>query len=186
MRRAVALAAVFGVLLAAVVAQARSKEGVTMPDELVIGGKKVVLNGMGLREATAFDVDVYVAGLYVETKSSDPKAILDTDQARRIVLHFVRDVEKDSITDAWTEGFRKCGVSGSFGPKIAKLNGWMADMEEGQALVFNYIPGEGLQVTVDGRKKGVIDGADFAKAFFAIFIGPNPPNPGLKTGLLGK
>ena len=188
MKRAVAVVVALGFILAAVVAQARSLEGVNMPDEVVIGGKKVALNGMGIREATAFKVDVYIAGLYLETKSSDPRTILETDQARRLVLHFVRDVDEDDITDAWTEGFRKNAASAFSGlkPKIDQLNGWMKDMEEGQALVFNYLPGEGVQVTVDGRKKGTIAGADFAKAFFSIWLGVSPPNEGLKTGLLGK
>jgi hypothetical protein len=41
------------------------------------------------------------------------------------------------------------------------------------------------QVDVNGAVKGTIKGDDFAKAFFAVWLGPNPPNPGLKTGLLG-
>lgn len=158
-----------------------------MPDELVLEGKKVVLNGMGIREATAFKVDVYVAGLYLENKSSDGRAIAASNETKRLVLHFVRDVDEDDITEAWTDGFKKNTPSemGALQARINTLNGWMQDMEEGQALVFNYIPGKGLQVTVDGRKKGFIEGEDFQKAFFLIWLG-DPPNAGLKTGLLGK
>ena len=30
-----------------------------------------------------------------------------------------------------------------------------------------------------------IDGADFGRAVFSLYIGRNPPNRGLRTGLLG-
>ena len=47
-------------------------------------------------------------------------------------------------------------------------------------------PGKGLTVTVRGRVKGNIPGDDFSKAFLTIWLGPSPPNKGLKAGLLGK
>jgi Chalcone isomerase-like len=39
-------------------------------------------------------------------------------------------------------------------------------------------------VDVKGAAKGTIKGDDFAKAFFSIWLG-DPPNPELKSGLLG-
>ncbi|GMV40334.1 MAG: hypothetical protein AMXMBFR64_20500 [Myxococcales bacterium] len=179
--------AVLVVLMLATLAHARTKEGVTMPDEVVLEGKKVVLNGMGLREATALNVDVYVAGLYLENKSSDGRAIAESNETKRLVLRFVRDVDGDDISSAWTEGFKKNSAAAvpALQARINKLNGWMQDVEDGQSLVFNYIPGKGLQVIVDGAKKGFIEGEDFQKAFFLIFLG-DPPNAGLKSGLLGK
>ena len=61
----------------------------------------------------------------------------------------------------------------------------MTDMKTGQRLAFVHKPGAGVQVDVNGTVKGTIKGDDFAKAFFGIWLGANPPNPGLKTGLLG-
>jgi Chalcone isomerase-like len=39
-------------------------------------------------------------------------------------------------------------------------------------------------VDVNGAVKGIIKGDDFAKAFFSIWLG-EPPNPEVKSGLLG-
>ena len=36
-----------------------------------------------------------------------------------------------------------------------------------------------------GQGKGPIPGEDFARALFGIWLGPKPPNPDLKSGLLG-
>jgi hypothetical protein len=70
--------------------------------------------------------------------------------------------------------------------RIDKLKGWMADMQSGQRLTFIHKPGAGLQVEVKGAVKGTIPGDDFATAFLSIWLGTHPPNPGLKSGLLGS
>jgi chalcone isomerase-like protein len=40
-------------------------------------------------------------------------------------------------------------------------------------------------VDVNGTVKGLIKGDDFATAFLSIWLGDHPPNPNLKSGLLG-
>jgi len=58
-------------------------------------------------------------------------------------------------------------------------------MKTGQRLTFTHKPGAGIQVNVNGTVKGTIKGDDFARAFLSIWLGANPPNPGIKSGLLG-
>lgn len=65
------------------------------------------------------------------------------------------------------------------------LSGWMSDVKTGQRLTFLFKPGAGVQVNVNGTVKGTIRGDDFGKAFLALWLGPEPPNPELKVGLLG-
>jgi hypothetical protein len=55
----------------------------------------------------------------------------------------------------------------------------MVNMQSGQQLTFTHKPGAGIEVDVNG--KGTIEGDDFARAFFAIWLGAQPPNPGLKA-----
>jgi hypothetical protein len=174
-------------LLATGVAHAKSKSGVTVPDTVEVEGKTLQLNGLGTREATMFNVDVYVGALYLETKSSDANQILQSQQIKRLDLNFVRDVDRDDITDAWNDGFKKNGADvAKLKPRIDKLNGWMAEMKKKDVLSFTYVPEKGLTVSVKGQVKGTIEGADFGQAFLAIWLGPKPPNGGLKKGLLGK
>ena len=62
--------------------------GVTLPDQVSVRGQTLVLNGLGLREATVLMVNVYVAGLYVEIKSSDPDVILKADRTKQLDATF--------------------------------------------------------------------------------------------------
>jgi hypothetical protein len=159
-----------------------------MANSVRVDGQPLTLNGMGVREATVFNVNVYVAGLYVEGgRSRNAADILNTAKRKRLVLHFVRDVERSEIQEAFSSGFRTSAGSSYSGMRdsINRLNRWVTDVGEGDVLMFTYVPGTGLEVVVNGRRKGTIEGDDFARVFFNIWLGSDPPNSGLKTGLLG-
>lgn len=177
------------IALAAGPAVAKKLGGVTMVDHITVDGHRLVLNGMGLREATIFKVDVYVAGLYLPRSTSDPAAILGADEPRRLHLVFVRDVDRGDITKAWSKGFRNNvdkKTLAAIDLRVSQLNGWMKKMRDGDSLTFTYVPGSGTAVEINGRRAGVIEGRDFGRALFAIWLGPKPPNSKLKKGLLGR
>jgi len=147
----------------------------------------LVLNGLGLRKATFLAVRVYVAGLYLPQKSRDPREILGRDQPWHLLLHFVRGVGASDIRDAFAEGFKKSAGDRlpALAPRIAALEARMTDFKDGQTLAFTNDPGKGVTVTVNGAAGAPIDGADFASALLGIWLGAEPPNADLKTGLLG-
>lgn len=159
-----------------------------MPDRIDVAQKALVLNGMGMREATILNVKVYVAGLYLETKSSDARQVIESAQVKRLVLHFVRDVKRDQVTDAWNDGFRKNAGknAAALAARIQKLNGWMRDFRPHDTLTFTCVPGTGVTVDVNATTKGTIEGDDFARGLLSIWLGADPPNASLKAGLLGK
>jgi len=92
------------------------------------------------------------------------------------------------MTKAWQEGFQKNAGErlGVLQSRIDLLNGWMTDMKKGDTLGFTYFPGQGVEVRAGGALKGTIPGDDFAQALFAVWLGPHPPNVGLKAGMLGR
>ena len=184
-RRAVAAAFALCVALPAL---GESLEGVTLPDEASAGDRHLILNGLGLREATILKVNVYVAGLYLPAKSSDPYAILKVDVPKRIVMHFVRNVGKEKLVEAWNEGFDKnAGASkDQVAPGLLQLDGAMVDVRSDDTIVLTYLPETGTTVVVKGKDAVTIPGADFARVLFSIWLGPSPPNVGLKVGLLGR
>ena len=166
--------------------------GVTYPEDAVVGETKLTLNGLGLREATAMKIDVYVAALYLEDRSSSGGTILNSVTPKHLPLTFLRNVSKRQISSAWSKGLKKIagGNLENLEDRISKLNGWMADLTEGSTLTFTYRPqadaDADLEIEVNGKRRGAIPGNDFAKAFLGIWLGPKPVvNKGLKSGLLG-
>jgi Chalcone isomerase-like len=168
-------------------AHAKECKGVNFPEQIQADGSSLVLNGLGLRQATVFKVNVYVAALYVSKASTDANAILEPSVPKELILQFVRDVGAADIAKGWNEGFEKNAKPqlAALNDRIVMLDGWMPDIKSGQRLTFTYKAGTGVQVDVNGVVKGILKGDDFGKAFFAIWLGAEPPNPEIKTGLLG-
>ena len=147
----------------------------------------LTLNGVGVRQATMVKVNVYIAALYVAQKSTEANAILTSNTPKQLVLHFVRDVDGADLKKAWEEGFANNAKAQmpALKARIEQLKAWMVDMKSGQQLTFTHKPGAGIEVDVNGTVQGTVEGEDFAKALLAIWLGPKPPNAGLKAGLLG-
>ena len=79
------------------VAHGRECSGVSFPEQVQSGRGTLKLNGLGLRQATIFKIDVYVGALYVTQTGADADAILQSNAPKEIVLHFVRDVGRADL-----------------------------------------------------------------------------------------
>jgi hypothetical protein len=175
---AVACACVLSItLLAATLAD------VTLPDTITVNNQTLVLNGLGLR--SKLFVKVYVGGLYVEKKTTDPAAIIQADAPKRVVLQFLYEPSREQMVDAFKEGFEG-NAPGKF---KAEVEQWLAAQEgfkKGEQLVATYVPGTGTTLTIRGKDKLTIPGLPFAQAVFSVWFGPKPPTSDLKNGMLGK
>ncbi len=183
-----ALSLVLALILGLDAAAADAKEclGISFPDQAVSEAGPLVLNGLGVREATMFRVNVYVAALYLPKTSNDAAAILAAPGPYELILHFVRDVDAGDIGKGWAEGFDRNAHAQLpvLQERIGTLTKWMTDIKAGQRLQFLFEPGVGLQVIVNGIAKGTISGDDFAKTFLSIWLGI-PPNAEVREGMLG-
>lgn len=183
----VLLLAFSAVVLLVPTAAARELSGVSMPDRTQVGDKTLVLNGMGVREATILNIDVYIAGLYLESKSANAREIIQSKQVKRLAMQFVRNVDRDDITKAFIEGFKK-NSGGQFGAvesRVKQLVSWLPAFRKGDVLVLTYTPNAGVEVAIGRGVKGTIRGDDFARALWSVWLGPKPPTADLKTQLLG-
>lgn len=175
------------VLVLGATASAGKKAGVTMPDGVTVGSQQLVLNGMGLREAT-LGIDVYVAGLYVQHPTSNAAQLIESRETKQLTLKFVHDVDHNKIVKAWHDGFTKNATvpMSKLRPYMAQLDSWMPSFKDGDTLTFTYVPDTGVTVAVNGERRGEIKDDAFAQALFGIWLGPKPPSGDLKRGLLGS
>ena len=169
------------------VAHGKECEGVSFSEQVQSEGGTLMLNGLGLRQATFLNINVYVAALYLTQTSTDAVAILESNTPKELILHFVRDVDGAELSDGWDEGFENNAENQlpALKQRIDAFKGLMVDVKTGQRLGLVHKPGTGVRVDVDGTVKGTIEGDDFARALFSIWLGPHPPNADLKAGLLG-
>lgn len=147
--------------------------GAEMPDSVTVGGEKLILNGAGLRKK--FVVKVYAGALYLKKKSSDAKAVVAADEAMQIRMHFLYGVRADQLVDAWNEGFTQ-SLGKNKGDMQAKIDSFNAMFTEktkkGDTYDVIYTPGKGTEVLFNGTSVGLVEGLEFKKAVFAIWLGP--------------
>lgn len=169
-------------------AAAATVKGVAFPDAVSLGGQECRLVGVGVR--TKFVVSVYLGALYLATPTADAAAAVAADEAKRTVLHFVHSrVEAEKIRAAWREGFAaNAGASLSgLQERLERFSGWFdQDLLQGEQIVLTYQPGLGTEVVVKGAVRGTIEGADFMRGLWSVWLGEKPVDGGLKRGMLGR
>ncbi len=166
-------------------AQAATYQGVTLPDTATLGGKTLVLNGMGLREYFIFDV--YVGGLYLPQKATTPEAVLAEQGPYRVVMVMKRDVSRKQFVGAWRGDLKANNKSdySKLEPQVAQFTKLFDAAKSGDDITMDYVPGKGVSVTHNGKLMGTVSGNNFHEALLRVYVGPHPPTATLKKGLLG-
>ena len=178
------------VVLFATITEARQLDDVTLPDSVTLEGTDVALqlNGMGYR--TKFVFDIYVGGLYTESKVESRDAAQALKGPKRVLMHMVYDeVEREKITDGWNNGFEENNsdeLLKKLQPRLNTFNSYFPDLKKGDVLLFDYIPATGTRVTINGEVKGVVEGADFYSALLDVWLGEEPADDDLKDAMLGE
>lgn len=166
-------------------ASAATRDGVSLPDSLTVNNQQLVLNGIGTRKATIFGIRVYVAGLYLPARSSDAEAILSSSIPKFIEMRLVRDVARKDMTEAWKEGFyRNVQDPSRFSAQLDQVIAATSDVREGESIFVTFGP-DSVLLQFPRAEKAEIRAPGFGNALLAIWLGADPPDAGLKAGLLG-
>ncbi len=174
------------VVLAATYANAKEIEGVRFADEVRAGAVTLRLNDVGLMRYR-YVIKAYVAGLYLGDGGRADAVLADT--AKRLEIEYFYAIKADGFAKATDQG-----IAANVGPeKVAKLrpqidrlNAIYKDVKPGDRYALTYLPGVGTELALNGTSLGTIEGADFAAAVFAIWLGPNAIDQSLRTQLLGR
>ncbi len=173
-------------LLAGSPAAAAELSGVTMPDRVDAGTTHLVLNGMALRTYSFLGLHIYVAGLYLDHRSSDAAEIMASPAPKLLRFSFVRDVGQAAARRSWRESLQNnCQAPCQLPPQAETrfLSGVPA-MRSGDSSDFLFT-GEELNISVNGHVLGHVADPLFVKVILASFIGAHPTVPDVKRALLG-
>jgi len=194
-RRSLAtFACLAGILLAAVapepalavVADPVRIEAVSFERQVEALGAPLELRGAGLFRWKWF-VKVYAAALYVPGGAApfDPVA----DVARRLEFSYLVGIERDGFGVAADELLKGNYPPAAIAPlreRIDRLHAAYVDVKPGDRYALTYVPGQGTELSHNGRRLALIEGADFARAYFAIWLGERPLDDGMRDRLLAR
>lgn len=180
------LALLFVGLSVSLYAQNRTVSGETFPAQLDVKGTKLIFNGAGLREK--YTLDLYVAALYLPKQTSDANKVINTNETQAINIKIVSNkVTREKFNETVKEGFEKVTEGKATSAQISKFQGFFsAPIKKGDDIQIIYKPGKGTAVIINGSYKGLVEGSEFKKALFSIWLGSKPADSGLKNEMLGK
>lgn len=160
-------------------------EGIKFADKINVEGKELVLNGIGIRKATFLKIKVYLGALYLDQKTKDPNAFLQTSTPKQIIMHFVRDVDAKKLRDAFNEGMEAANKNHTaFKAQMDKFNSCIPDVVKNDLITITF-SNDGVLVFAHGKTSEKIGNGDFSKALLNIWF-TNPRDENLRSGLLGQ
>jgi hypothetical protein len=188
--RILIVGSLLGLAAATAAAQPLEVEGQKFEPTAQVGGQTLNLNGVGLRKRAIFKV--YVAGLYVPQKSTNPATLISDKGARRVSLRMLRDVDAGSFIDSFNEGLKNnlsetqlTALKTQMDSLTTTLKS-IGEAKKGDAINFDYTPDGGTRISVNGQPRGdPIPSADFFSAVLRIWLGEKPADEALKKGMLG-
>jgi hypothetical protein len=160
-------------------------EGVRFADRVRSGDVEMRLRCVGLLRYKVV-IKGYVAALYLGDGAADDDVLADVP--KRLELNYFWNISGADIGKAGDEILRRNVDGGTFArlrPRLDRINASYRDVKPGDRYSLTYLPGVGTHLALNGAEIGLIEGADFAEAYFRIWLGERPIDARLRDQLLG-
>jgi len=159
-------------------------EGVHFADQYQSDDVTLTLHCVGLlRYKVLFKG--YVAGLYLGPGVAAEDAL--SDVPKRLELSYFWSIQGADFGKAGDEVLARnvdADTLTQLRPRLEQLNALYETVHPGDRYTLTYVPGHGTELALNARRKGVIQGADFAAAYFRIWLGENSIDRALRDQLL--
>lgn len=165
-------------------ARAEEIENIPFPDQVEAGLQDLPLFGLGLLRYRVF-FRGYVGGLYLPDGARARQTLTDIPKA--LELYYFWDIEGRFFGEAAEELLRQSHPPeriAALRTRLDRLNRLYRDIEAGDRYRLTYLPGNGTTLSHNGEKLGTIPGADFASAYFGIWLGDKPLNEPFRDQIL--
>lgn len=171
-------------------ASARLNPDVSVRGVRFEGAVQLPTGPVGLRGATLcryWGFKVYTAAFYTTPEARGLDEILGP-APKRLVLHYNREIPKEDIIEASEHALRGNPEVNlpALRQRLTRIYSWYEDVKEGDRFWLDYTPGQGSALYFNGRLKGVIEGEDFARAFFGIWLSDYSLDNDYRDRLLGR
>ena len=136
---------------------------------------------LGSGKLTWLGLHIYDASLWVPGQRFDPA------EPFALILRYGRDFDGGRIAERSVQEIKRLGLGDAstrarWGEAMRRL---FPDIRAGETLTGVYRPGQGAEFFHQERALGTIADAQFARAFFAIWLDPRTREPRLRERLIG-
>lgn len=149
---------------------------------------KLTLTGVALRKKAFFKV--YTIGSYVEEGVAVHSAaeLAHKDCAKQMHLVMQRDVDGESMANAFIEGIRLNYPEPKFADQCKSLLDFMKDksLKNGDHVWLTHVPNVGFLCKMPGDKEVLIKDVTFSQAIWDIYLGEKNIGEEIKAGLTSR
>jgi hypothetical protein len=161
-------------------------EGVEFADQIVARDTPMVIHGVGLlRWKVLFRG--FVAALY-RGEGVPPEKVLG-QVPRRLEIEYFWGISGSAFGKTGEEILARNvppETIAALRPRLDRINALYPDVKPGDRLALTYVPGNGTELSHNGKALGVIEGDDFAAVYYLIWLGTEPMDKSLRDQLLGR
>lgn len=125
-------------------------------------------------------------GAYYQDADRLEAGALD-DVAKRLVLVYNRGITAEQFRKSGNEFLRRNVGERTYeqlAERLERLNKAYRSVGKGDRYALTYAPGKGTTLALNGKDLVTIEGADFASAYFSIWLGENPVKESFRQQLL--
>lgn len=148
-------------------------------------GVRLEIQGAALLRYLGF-IRAYTGALYLPTEAAGHQALADIP--KHLVLEYRVGITAEEFSKATEEKIRDAVDQQTYDrllPKIEQLNRLYQDVSPGDRYALTYRPGKGTWLYLNDKPLGSVQGAEFARALFGIWIGDKPIDRRFRDRLLG-
>lgn len=159
--------------------------GATFQKKMDIKGQMVNYNGAGIR--TKYGMNLYVSALYLPSQTSDFNKIINANEVQVINIKIISSmVTREKFNESVKEGFAKASHGKATADQMTAFKTFFsAEIKNKDDILLIYRPNVGVQIMINGTFKGKVEGLEFKKALWSIWLGNAPADAKLKKKMLG-
>lgn len=165
-------------------AQALTVENVSFAESIQAGPAAIPLHNAALLRYLKI-IKAYVAALYLPEGVKPDKVL--SDVPKRLELHYLVSIKGPDFGKGAEAVLKRNLIPAELArirSRIDRINEIYRDVKPGDRYALTYLPGKGTELALNGTPLTVIEGADFASAYFGIWLGRDPIDGKLKRDLL--
>ncbi len=165
-------------------AVAEKTAGVEFAERYHLGQYKLQLTGTAVL-TWALLFDVYAGAFYLPDGVNGAEWLQDVP--KRLEIVYFRSFTAKDLSEASDKLLREHlprAKYSSLAERLLKFYKLFRNIEPGDRYSLSYQPETGTELRLNGQLLGAVSGADFAVAYFGIWLGPHPISGNFRDRLL--
>ena len=163
------------------------KAGAQFVHDIRLNGKALALRGVTIRKFEMSNISlltIYTAAFYAPVGQDFAETIPDGE--RVLILEYHLEVPKEKVVQAIKDNvYSNPKVNAALvEPYFEQLSDAFDSPKKGDRYEFAYIPGKGTTMIKAGRVMTMIPTAEFAHAFFGIWLSPHGKDHDMRCEIL--